>query len=306
MLLDRLMKDLHLTVGPFAMCEVATGSRLPIGELGWVTIHFVLAGSGRITMGRTPGPEISRYTLAIVKRRHVLEGSRGDDDPVEGLRIPEGEILVGTPPGDADFVVACGRIQADYGEAIDLFDLVEDPIIVDFADSPAMRGLFQMILEESRADSEGSLGMIEALMRQCLVLLLRRLADGDDEGVLPFLDGLDDPRMCAAMTEVLDDPAGSHTVQSMASTAMMSRSAFSSRFKKYFNETPMAFVHHVRLRRSAEMLRTTRNSVASIAAAVGFASRSHFSQSFRSEYGFAPSDFRSMSRQMPPRSFVSV
>jgi hypothetical protein len=60
MLLDRLMKDLHVSVGPFAMCEVASGSRLPIGELGWVTIHFVLAGSGRITIGRTPGTEISR------------------------------------------------------------------------------------------------------------------------------------------------------------------------------------------------------------------------------------------------------
>ena len=55
MLLDRLMKDLHVSVGPFAMCEVASGSRLPIGELGWVTIRFVLAGSGRITIGRTPG-----------------------------------------------------------------------------------------------------------------------------------------------------------------------------------------------------------------------------------------------------------
>lgn len=292
MLLDRLMKDLHVSVGPFAMCEVASGSRLLIGDLGWVTIHFVLAGSGRITMGRDPGPEISRYTLALVKQRHVLEGSSGDDRPVEGLRIPGGEILVGTPAGDADFVVACGRIQADYGETVDLFDLGKDPIIVDFADSPAMCQLFEMILKESRDHGEGSLGMIEALMRQCMVLLLRRLMDGNGRSGLAFLDGLEDPRMSAVVTEVLDHPADPHSVQSMASTAMMSRSAFSERFRECFNETPMAFVRHVRLRHSAEMLRTSRRSVGSIASESGFASRSHFSRSFSEEYGVAPGEFR--------------
>ena len=292
MLLDRLMKDLHVSVSPFAMCEVASGSRLSIGELGWVTIHFVLAGSGRITMGRSPGPEISTCSLALVKQPHFLEGSRGDDARVEGLRIPDGEILVGTPAGNADFVVACGRIQADYGEALNLFDLIDDPIIVDFADSPAMRQLFEMILDESRDHSEGSLGMIEALMRQCLVLLLRRLMDRSDRSGLAFLDGLEDARMSAAVSEVLDDPAGSHSVQSMASTAMMSRSAFSERFKECFNDTPMAFVRHIRLQHSAEMLRTTQRSIGSIAAESGFSSRSHFSQSFTQEYGTTPGQFR--------------
>jgi AraC-like DNA-binding protein len=292
MLLDRLMKDLHVSVSPFAMCEVASGSRLLIGELGWVTIHFVLAGSGRITIGRTPGPEIARYTLALVNRRHHLEGSSADDNPVEGLRISGGEVLVGTPAGDADFVVACGRIQADYREAIDLFDLITDPIIVNFADSPAMRQLFEMILEESTEQSEGSLGMIEALMRQCLVLLLRRLKDHNGPSGLEFLDGLEDPRMSAVITEVLDHPANPHSVQSMASTAMMSRSAFSDRFRTCFNETPMAFVRHVRLRHAAEMLRTTRASISSIAIKSGFASRSHFSQSFSQEFGATPGEFK--------------
>lgn len=286
------MKDLHVSVAPFAMCEVASGSRLSIGEFGWVTIHFVLAGSGHITMGRTPGPEISKCSLALVKQPHLLEGSKGDDTPAPELRIPEGETLVGTPAGDADFIVACGRIQADYGEALNLFDVIEDPIIVDFADSPAMRQLFEMILEESREHSEGSLGMIEALMRQCLVLLLRRLMDRSDRTGLAFLDGLEDARMSAVVTEVLDHPASPHSVQSMAATAMMSRSAFSERFRECFNNTPMAFVRHIRLRHSAEMLRTTQRSISSIAAESGFSSRSHFSQSFTEEYGTTPGQFR--------------
>jgi transcriptional regulator GlxA family with amidase domain len=159
-----------------------------------------------------------------------------------------------------------------------------------------MRLLFEMILEESREHSEGSLGIIEALMRQCLVLLLRRLKDTDDSR-LTFLDGLQDARMSAVITEILDRPADPHTVQSMASTAMMSRSAFSDRFKECFNDTPMAFVRHVRLRQSAEMLRTTRKSVGSIATETGFSSRSHFSQAFSAEYDIAPGEFRKRIRQ---------
>lgn len=293
------MKDLHISVAPFAMCEVARGSRLLIGELGWVSIHFVLAGSGRINTNRTPGPEISKYTLALVKRRHVLEGSRGDDTGTRGLTIAGCERLVGNPVGDADFVVACGAVQASYGQGIGLFDLIKDPIAVDFTDSQMMRQLFEMILEESREHTEGSLGVIEALMRQCLVLLLRRLKDTEDSG-LTFLDGLKDARMSAVLEDVLDDPADRHTVASMASTAMMSRSAFSEHFKECFNDTPMAFVRHVRLKRSAELLRTTQKSVRSIATDVGFSSRSHFSQSFSAEFGVTPGEFRSKVHQEPP------
>jgi len=291
MLFDRLLKDLHVSVGPSAMCEIASGSRLLIEELDWVTIHFVLAGSGRINIGRTPGPEISKYTLALEKRRHVLEGSSGDDAPAENLTISGCERLIGSPPGEADFVVACSRIQAGYGEGIDLFDGITDPVTVNFFESQTMRQLFDLILQESTDHSEGSLAMIEALMRQCLVLLLRRLKETDDSGLI-FLNALEDSRMSAVIAEILDRPDDPHTVQSMASTATMSRSAYSDRFRKCFNDTQIAFARKVRLRRSTELLRTTQKSVGEIAAATGFASRNHFSQSFSTQYSIMPGEFR--------------
>jgi len=290
-LLDRLMEDLHVMVDPFAMCEVSTGSTLTIGQLGWVTLHFVLAGRGHVTLGRNTSPEIGKYTLILVKREHVLEGSGGDGAPLHGLTIQGAHRLVGTPPGPPDFIVACGRLQAVYGAGIDLFDTLADPIIVEFADSPAMRQLFELILAESMNQSDGSLGMIEALMRQCLVLLLRRLRD-EDSGELAVLDGLTDPRMAAALTEVLEHPEALHTVESMAGAALMSRSAFSARFKEYFGTTPMSFVRRVRLRRSAKLLRTTPESVSTIARRTGYRSRSHFTRIFTDEYRMTPTEFR--------------
>lgn len=62
-------------------------------------------------------------------------------------------------------------------------------------------------------------------------------------------------------------------------------------------ELVMAFVRHVRLKRSAEMLRTTQKSVGSIAKETGFASRSHFSQSFSAEFGATPGEFRRVPRE---------
>jgi AraC-like DNA-binding protein len=290
-LLDQLMKDLHVAVAPFAVCEIADGSQLLIGDLGWVTVHFVLAGSGRISMGRRPGLDISKYSLVLAKRRHTLRGSGTDGTPIDDFRLEGVERLVGTPPGDPDFIVACGRIQATYGQGIGLFDGLDDPIIADFADSKTMRLLFEMILEETTQGSEGSLGIIEALMRQCLILLLRHLKD-TGSGQLAFLEGLNDKRMSAVIADVLKSPDHPHSVQSMAETAMMSRSAFATRFRECFNETPMTFVRKTRLRRAAEMLRTTQTSIRSIASVTGFASRSHFSQTFTREYGITPSDYR--------------
>ena len=98
--------------------------------------------------------------------------------------------------------------------------------------------------------------------------------------------------MSAVITDVLKSQDHPHSVQSMAETATMGRSAFSTRFKECFNETPMTFVRKARLRRAARMLRTTQTSIRSIASVAGFASRSRLSQTFTREYGMTPSAYR--------------
>jgi transcriptional regulator GlxA family with amidase domain len=48
----------------------------------------------------------------------------------------------------------------------------------------------------------------------------------------------------------------------------------------------------VRLGAAARLLQASGVPIKSVAAAVGYASRSHFSRAFRSEFGLDPSSFR--------------
>ena len=72
----------------------------------------------------------------------------------------------------------------------------------------------------------------------------------------------------------------------------MSRSSFALRFALAFGTTPMEFVKGVRLRYAAKLLRSTDLPVSVIASKIGYASRTHFSRTFRAAYGRDPQSFR--------------
>lgn len=297
MLLERLFENLALTVEPFAVCEVSRGWRLRMDALDWVTLHFVLSGEGRLKIGAGPGHRLGPNTLAIVppQLRHAIE-SRDEPGHETTARLGskgEGELLqfLAGPSGQRDLIVACGRLQAFYAGSLGLFDLLKEPIVLDFSGPGPMRATFERLLEEERNPSPGSTAMMTALMNQCLVLIFRRLSDSSDRR-LPWLDALEDPRLAKVLGMILERPERHYSLESLADHALMSRSAFVQVFVASFGRTPMAFVRDVRLRRAAELLRGTNLSVDALASRVGFASRSHFSHAFREYFGRSPAAFR--------------
>jgi AraC-like DNA-binding protein len=80
--------------------------------------------------------------------------------------------------------------------------------------------------------------MTAALMTQCLVYLFRRLVS-EPGGALPWLIALEDARLARAIDRILEDPSADHTVDSLADTASMSRSAFAEHFVAAFGRSPM-------------------------------------------------------------------
>jgi AraC-like DNA-binding protein len=72
----------------------------------------------------------------------------------------------------------------------------------------------------------------------------------------------------------------------------MSRSKFSKTFAETVGSPPMEFVSRARLDRAQQLLLSTGLSISDIANHVGFASRSHFSRSFRNEFGVDPTSMR--------------
>lgn len=134
-----------------------------------------------------------------------------------------------------------------------------------------------------RSEIHGGGRMI--LDRLCQVLLLQVLRDHSP-------DATAHPQLGPALKAMHDDPAHPWTVSELAGIAAMSRSTFFLRFKEVAGTTPLDYLHGLRMREAARVLRETTGTVASIATAAGYRTESAFSAAFKRFSGRSPGEYR--------------
>ncbi len=303
--LDRLLVTLDVDVQSFALIQVQRGQRL-IGEpVDAIMVHYVLTGTHYLTIeGYDPVdcpagsivliPPALRPLVAVDRERviDVLAKERS-------TLTRDGLLMVdATAGGEPDLRYVSGIVHASFSGSFGLLDNLSKPIAQHVGDYGIVRDAFSLMAEEVRNPSLGSRALTSALMKTCLVLMIRRFMEcGEQESSL--LGILSDNRLSKSIAEVLDRPAHPHTIKSMADAASMSRSSFCQKFGQAFALTPMQFVTKTRLHHAAQMLRSTPLPVKVIAASVGYSSRSQFSRAFRNAYGEDPSTFRGRTTARP-------
>ncbi len=78
----------------------------------------------------------------------------------------------------------------------------------------------------------------------------------------------------------------------LAASAGVDRAHLARTFRAVFGCTVGEYVRSARLSRAAGLLRSGRNSVSAIAAAVGFADHAHLTRNFSRAYGRSPTEYR--------------
>ena len=297
-LLDRLLVTLAVRLRAFSVCRIQRGWQLGFSPFEAITVHYVLRGTGSLRVGDGPWQAFTPHSVIVVPAR--LSHALGEPEEVRGAARAEdhcllhGDGLVSFMAGDGtpDTLLVCGQISASHDGALGLFELFQSPMIQAFAPDAPLRGTFELMLAEVAAPSLGTQAMTELLMKQCLIVMLRRhFLGGDDTS--PLLRALQEPKLARAVIAVLEHPGVAYSVDSLASLAGMSRTSFAVRFAEVFGQGPMDFVQKVRLRIAARLLTATDLPVKVIASSVGYGSRSAFSRVFETTYGLSPSDFRS-------------
>ena len=315
--LDDLLATLDVSLHAFALCDIQSGYRLTFGAMDAVVVHYVLAGRGSVHQQDAPPVEFGPHSMLVIAPRkaqslaaepvsRTVEAEKSCRLIADGLVrfvARDGEGVDGVQgfeaPGEGGLLVVCGTITATLGGRFGLFDHLAEPVVADITAEPRMHAAFDQLLLELGTPGVGSRALSEALMKQCLVLLMRNLlARGGAETAL--FSALADPRLARAVSAVLARPGSAHTVQSLAAEAGMSRSAFAERFVAAYGESPFEFVQSARLDHAARLLRISDLPVKSIASAVGYASRSHFSRAFRNSFGADPTKYRSEVRADQP------
>ncbi|HEX7766824.1 MAG TPA: AraC family transcriptional regulator, partial [Nitrospira sp.] len=117
-------------------------------------------------------------------------------------------------------------------------------------------------------------------------------------GLLPpeqtgWLAGVRDQEVGKALALLHRQPAHPWTIAVLATEVGTSRSVLAERFRRYLSETPIAYLTRWRLQLGAQLLTSTSNSVAAIAAEVGYESEPAFNRAFKREFGRPPARFRS-------------
>jgi AraC-like DNA-binding protein len=288
-LLDGLLAQLSLEVQPFAVCDVRGGARLRLRSVP-TTLHFVVAGSGTLEVdGQREELQARRLVVTPPRLSHVVRAAR--ESRLESLELPRGAALThqvagSGPPG---LVLACGTVSASVGGA-DLFAGLRRCLVVDFSDEPRVGALFDALLRELAEARPGQGKMLEALMLECLVHLLRRLDDLEAQGQLElsWLRVMESPQLSAAVARMLDAPGEPHTLESLARAAGMSRSTFAAQFRDTVGVPAMTFLRRLRLERARQLLLGSELPIKALARRVGFSSRSHFTKAFRLHFGVDP------------------
>ena len=279
MLLEKLFENLAVRVENLSVGEIAPGDAIASAPDERPCVAFVLRGEGTV---RSPTAELALGTYAF------------------GLIPPGVPHRIRATSSSIPLLLTLGHIDARYAGTVGLFDALTETIALDFSDSDQMRTIFDRMLSEQREAAPGDRAMMRALLSECLVLVFRRMCE-DPDCQLPWLTALDDPGLAAALRAILDHPDQHHTIASLAERALMSRSTFAERFHVRFGRPPMTFVRDVRLRRAADLLRTTTQPVDAVASRAGFTSRSSFSRAFRELFGETPGRFRGGPTSTPTR-----
>ena len=79
--------------------------------------------------------------------------------------------------GDAGIVVACATLKAMHREVQSLFEYLRSPLVENVAHETAFRDAFQLLLTELAFPKAGTPVLTTTLMKQCLIVLLRRYAE---------------------------------------------------------------------------------------------------------------------------------
>lgn len=303
--LDRLLISLDVDVQSFALCHVERGRRLIADPVDAIMVHYVLSGTHYMTIEGHDPLMCSAGSVVLIPRalqpRVALDESFVVDVPAKGCSrlTREGLLMMdATAGGECHLRFVSGIVLASYSGSFGLFDNLSKPIVQHISDHEIVRHAFNLMVEEVGKPNLGARALTSALMKTCLVLLIRQTMErGGEEGSI--FGAMSDTRLSKAIAAVLDRPANPHTVDSMAEIAGMSRSTFCRTFVDAFDLSPKEFVVKTRLHHAAQALRSTPLPIKSIAAHVGFLSRSHFSRAFHAAYGMDPSEYRAKLMERP-------
>ena len=268
---------------------------------GLVAFHYVLDGRVQVRVGSEPPRMAGRGKIILLSRNdpHLL-GSDVAMPPMDArplIRKAEEDLLARSDFGTgrqlkSHFV--CGFLATAMRDH-PLLTALPALLVADLRGRPCAEWAetsFRYAAREHAARRPGSQEILARLSEMLFVEAVRGYIDALRGNATGWLAALRDPSLSRALSALHLRPARAWTAEELAKEACLSRSAFADRFTSTVGLPPMSYLTRWRMLLAGQRLRESSDTLAQVAAVVGYESEFSFSRAFARETGVAPGAWR--------------
>ncbi|MBI1258130.1 MAG: helix-turn-helix domain-containing protein [Chloroflexi bacterium] len=237
--------------------------------------------------------------LSNTAHYELLDNPRTAAVPLQNLLAYRSEDGRVEPPGSANGEVAtliCGEFRTDQNAISPLFSMLPPFIHIQAQEGRSVEWLaapLEQIAFESRHDYPGKATVVSRLMDILFIMVIRYWIVHQGFEHSGWFGALYHPQIGEVLGHIHREPQIKWTVESLAATVHMSRSALANQFTALVGESPMQYMTRWRMQLAAQRLRENRQEkIDVIAERLGYASPYSFSKAFKRLLGVSPTEYR--------------
>jgi len=191
--------------------------------------------------------------------------------------------------------MVCGYLACDSSLFNTVLAALPRIMLVNMREGPGAQWLTSSIrfsITESAGQRAGAGTVLAKLSELMFVEAIRRHIESLPPEQTGWLAGLRDRFVGKTLALIHSKPAHPWTVEELAGSVGLSRSALADRFTGLVGQPPMQYLTRWRLQLAANLLRAGNRNVAAVAADVGYDSEAAFNRAFKRELGTTPAAWR--------------
>ncbi len=290
--LSEVMQLLKLNVSIHHNAKVCGGWQLDDTGVHSTSFHIVTLGCCFLEAPGHFNGELHEGDLVLFTRAlpHTLRPIASQRGKQQHLSFNDGELLAGTG-------LLCGDISFQHKGSSHLLDALPPLLLIRFEHATAwLQPLLQMIVAENRALGAVSKVIFDRLSELLVTYAVRHYMMEQSnrlnaENRASMLALYSNERLALAVNEIHQQPAQEWSLGQLAKKSMMSRTVFAEKFKLLSGWTVGQYITWWRMQLAWQQLQNG-DTVAIVAANVGYKSEAAFSRAFKKMFGVSPGRVR--------------
>ena len=299
--LSDIMASIHLGGGVYFRCEMSAPWGMAIPATTVAEFHVIVRGNCWLRL-EDPKELIALQGGDVVAFPHG--GAHGLVDAPDREERPASEILEGQSVehfgpvthggGGQPASILCGYFEFDRDSLHPLVAALP-PLIhlrgTGISEFAWLQTALNFMIHETLAAKPGAEAVVSRLAGVLFVQMVRAYVV-QSKSPPGMLAAIADRQIGAALALLHQDPAKAWTLDTLARTAGMSRSALAARFHQLVGDTPMQYLTMWRMQLARKLLVESGLGTAAIAERVGYLSEAAFGKAFKRAVGTGPGAYR--------------